>query len=96
MFLTSGTIEVTISLLVAPMSTALTNELLTLLSSHEEGVPDEVISAHFGSRYKDLVPVINDLLLHNRLQLFTCNTTTGVPVYRLIKEETANKLEGLG
>lgn len=74
---------------------SLTNELLALLSSHDAGAPDDLISSHFGSRYKDLVPVINDLLRTNRLQLFT-QGITGIPVYRAIKEETANKLEGLG
>lgn len=78
------------------MSSAnLANELLALLASREEGVPDDRILAHFGPRYKDLVPVINDLLRSNRLQLFT-QGAGDVPVYRAIREDIANKLEGLG
>jgi hypothetical protein len=73
----------------------LTTELLNFLFAYENGVPDGQISQHFGSRYKDLVPVINELLRTNRLQLFT-QGTSGIPVYRAVKQETVHKLEGLG
>jgi cytochrome c-type biogenesis protein CcmH/NrfF len=68
-------------------------ELLNLLNSNESGLSDEQISGHFGARYGELVPILNDLLSMNRLQLFTQG---GVLIYRLVREETAAKFEGLG
>jgi hypothetical protein len=68
-------------------------ELLQLLNSNENGLSDEQISNHFGPRYAELVPILNDLLSMNRLQLFTQG---GVLIYRLVREETAAKFEGLG
>jgi DNA-directed RNA polymerase III subunit RPC6 len=74
-------------------STTLGTELLALLQTNDEGLSDEQISAHFGSRYPDLVPVINDLLAVNRLQLLTQGD---ILFYRIVQEETAAKFEGLG
>ena len=71
----------------------LTNELLFLLQANENGLSDQQISAHFGSRYTDLVPIINVLLGNNRLQLFT---QAGVLIYKIVKEEIAAKFDGLG
>lgn len=75
------------------MSAGLSNELLMLLQANENGLSDEQISSHFGHRYPDLVPIINDLLGSNRVQLFTQG---GVLVYKVVHEETAAKFEGLG
>lgn len=75
------------------MTSAISDELLTLLEANESGLSDEQISSHFGDRYATLVSTINDLLSMNRLQLFTSN---GVLVYKIVREETAAKFEGLG
>eukprot|EP01039_Chlorochromonas_danica_P002818 gene2818-3072_t len=76
------------------MTTAgLSEELLRLLLASEEGISDEQIRSHFGGRYEQLVPAINDLLASNRLLLFT---QAGSLVYKAVKEETAMKFEGLG
>jgi hypothetical protein len=72
---------------------SLTDELLTLLHTNEEGLTDEQISNHFGPRYTDLVLVINELLATNRLQLFT---QANALVYKVVREETAAKFDGLG
>jgi hypothetical protein len=77
------------------MANNLARELLTFLHLNADGTTDEKVLEHFGVRYKDLVPVINELLQSNRLQLFT-QGDYGATVYRAIKEETANKLDGLG
>lgn len=74
-------------------ATQLAEELLSLLNANESGLSDEQISTHFGPRYGELVHILNDLLSMNRLQLFTQG---GVLIYRLIREETAAKFEGLG
>lgn len=74
----------------------LTQELLSLLQRRSEGVTDEELSTHFGSKYLQLPPVINELTSANRLSLFAPGGVGLPAVYRIIKEETANKLEGLG
>ncbi len=71
----------------------LTNELVFLLHANENGLSDQQISAHFGSRYSDLVPIINAMLSNNRLQLFTQG---GTLIYKYVREEVAAKFEGLG
>jgi hypothetical protein len=71
----------------------LANELIDFLTSQADGASDERISQYFGPRYKDLVPVINELLRTNRIQIYTRG---GFPFYRCIKEDTASKLDGLG
>ncbi len=75
------------------MAAALGSELLRLLQANESGLSDQQISSHFGSRYSELEPIINDLLGMNRMQLFTQN---GMLVYKIIQEETAAKFDGLG
>jgi hypothetical protein len=72
----------------------LENEIVQLLQTHENGLSDEQISMHFGARYADLVSILNNLLALNRLQLF--RGPGGSLIYKLIREETAAKFEGLG
>jgi hypothetical protein len=62
-------------------------------STFHGGIPDEHIKTYFGERYEQLASAINELLQLNRLQLFTQGTLL---VYKAIKEETAQKFEGLG
>ena len=73
--------------------THLGDELLFLLQSNESGLSDEQISHHFGDRYPQLVPIINDLLGVNRLQLFHQGKSL---VYKIVHAETAAKFDGLG
>jgi hypothetical protein len=75
------------------MDASISEELLRLLLASEDGLPDEQVRAHFGTRYEQLVPAINDLLASNRLLLFT---QSGSLLYKAVKEETAMKFEGLG
>jgi hypothetical protein len=75
------------------LHSALTAELFSLIQGSEEGISDESIRSHFGPRYEQLAPAINDLLANNRLLLFTQG---GALVYKAVKEETAAKFEGLG
>ena len=72
---------------------AIADELLRVLLAHEDGISDDQLRAVFNERYEQLAPAINDLLGHNRLQLFTQGSTL---VYKAIKEEIAQKFEGLG
>lgn len=76
----------------------LSEELLQVIqqSSGGEGggASDEQLRAAFGSRYSQLEPAINELLAHNRLQLFT--DQSGALVYKAVGEEIAIRLQGLG
>ena len=49
---------------------AITEELLQVLHQSDDGVADSEIKKYFGERYTELVPVINELLGSNRIQLF--------------------------
>lgn len=71
----------------------LADELLRVLLAHEEGLTDDVLRVQYGARYETLPGAINELLSLNRVQLFTQGTTL---LYKAIKEETAQKFEGLG
>ncbi len=71
---------------------AIATELFQFLSEHENGASDDLIRRHFGDRYEFLAAGINELLSINRLQLFT---QAGSLVYKVIKESTAVKFEGL-
>lgn len=72
----------------------LSEEFLGLLNAHsDEGVMDTKVKEHFGSRYSELADVINSLMQSNRIQLFQLG---GILIYKIIKEETAVKFEGLG
>ena len=73
--------------------TSLAEEFMNLLKYHEDGLSDNAVKEHFGSRYPDLASIINDFMDANRLQLYT---QAGVLVYKIIKEDTAAKFEGLG
>lgn len=75
------------------MSAGLSEKLLSLLNAHEDGVPDNVLRENFGGQYEAMVPIINDLLGANRLQLFMHGNMV---VYRLVHAEKAIKFEGLG
>eukprot|EP01041_Mallomonas_annulata_P007617 gene7617-15600_t len=72
---------------------SLSEKLLKLLNENEEGYPDTGLRECFGDKYEGLVPIINDLLGSNRLQLLMQGN---VVVYKLIHEEKAAKFEGLG
>ena len=68
--------------------------LVQKLQEHEDGLSDEDIRRIFGDRYgQDLVQILNNLLSLNRLQLFHKGD---ILIYKLIREETAIKFEGLG
>lgn len=68
-------------------------ELLQYLLSSEEGYSDDQLKRHFGDRYIQLVPHVNELLAGNRLQLYNQGDSL---YYKAIKEETAAKFAGLG
>ena len=73
---------------------AIGDEFLRLLQSFEDGLQDSQLKEHFGeNQYGGLEPIINELIAANRLQLFTQGDML---VYKLIREETALKFEGLG
>lgn len=72
---------------------SLRDEFSRLLNSNDNGLPDSQLKDHFGERYAGLAVIINDMLSSNRLQLFTQG---GMIIYKLIREETAIKFEGLG
>lgn len=76
-----------------PPLSAIAGELLRVLLGNEDGVSDEQLKAVFGARYELLAPAINELLTLNRVQLFTQGSAL---VYKAIKEEIAQKFEGLG
>jgi len=66
-------------------------KLIGLLQLNEEGLSDEILKLHFSN--EELVPVINDMLKVNRLQLYVQGSGL---VYKLVNESRAVKLEGLG
>jgi hypothetical protein len=45
--------------------------LQVLHSNQEDGVSDNDIKLHFGDSYTELVPIVNELLRTNHIQLFT-------------------------
>ena len=70
------------------------DEFLGLLSAHEaNGISDQKLREHFDGSYEQLVPIINELLQANRLQLFYQGSNL---IYKLLNENTAAKFEGLG
>jgi hypothetical protein len=71
----------------------LADELLRVLLAHEEGLTDDALRVQYGARYESLPTAINELLGVNRVQLFTQGNSL---LYKAIKEETAQKFEGLG
>jgi hypothetical protein len=71
----------------------LATELLQYLLSSDEGYSDDQLKRHFGDRYIQLVPHVNELLMFNRLQLYNQGESL---YYKAIKEETAAKFAGLG
>jgi hypothetical protein len=72
---------------------SLQEDLLRILNDNQGGVSDNALRTHFSSKYQDLVPVINDLLQGNRLQLFMQGD---ILFYRIVQEEVAAKFDGLG
>ena len=72
---------------------AIADELLRVLLAHDEGVADEQIKEHFGSRYELVAGAINELSACHRLQFFKQGNSL---VYKAIREETAVKFDGLG
>ena len=74
--------------------TTVHDEFLGLLSAHEaQGISDQKLRDHFASSYEQLVPIINELLQANRLQLYYQGSNL---IYKLLNENTAAKFEGLG
>jgi DNA-directed RNA polymerase III subunit RPC6 len=71
----------------------LATELLQYLLSSDEGYSDDQLKRHFGDRYVQLVPHVNELLMFNRLQLYNRGESL---YYKAIKEDTAAKFAGLG
>lgn len=76
------------------------DEFWHLLQKYENGLDDIIVREHFQSGYSaELTSVINALVASNRIQLYTTtsnkNGEMGL-VYKLVKEETALKFEGLG
>jgi hypothetical protein len=69
------------------------DEFLRVLLAHEDGITDDVLRGQYGVRYEALPAAINELLGINRIQLFTQGNSL---LYKAIKEETAQKFEGLG
>jgi hypothetical protein len=49
---------------------SLSDQLLQVLHGNEDGVSDNELKRYFGDRYGELVPIINELLGANRIQLF--------------------------
>jgi hypothetical protein len=76
-----------------PPLSAIADELLRVLLGQEDGMSDEQLRTVFGQRYELLAPAINELLTMNRVQLFTQGSSL---VYKAIKEEIAQKFDGLG
>lgn len=71
----------------------LQTHLVQKLQEHEGGLSDEELQNIFGDRYgQELVEILNHLLNLNRLQLLKKGD---VLIYKLIREETAIKFEGL-
>lgn len=75
------------------MNSNLLDDLLHVLHSNESGISDNALRSTFGSKYSDLVPIINDLLQSNRLQLLMQGDTL---FYKIVQEEIAAKFNGLG
>lgn len=75
------------------MNASLSEKLVSLLNAHEDGLPDNSLREHFGSSYEAMVPIINDLLSSNRLQLLQSGSMV---VYKLVHADKAIKFEGLG
>ena len=72
----------------------LKNELIRLIESYgSEGISDKQIQDHFGSRYLECCPALNELLQSHRLKLLE---SFGAPKYGIYTEEIAVKLETLG
>jgi DNA-directed RNA polymerase III subunit RPC6 len=71
-------------------------QLIETLGGSETGLSDVALKEKFGARYESLVPVINELLGENRLELYRNNSAGGAGlVYKLVDEQTASKLQGL-
>jgi DNA-directed RNA polymerase III subunit RPC6 len=73
----------------------LKEDLVSFLSSSgsDSGVSESSIRQHFGSEYEKVVPVFNELLGGNRIQLF--QQSSGEMWFKLIDEDKASKLVGL-
>lgn len=72
---------------------SLSEELIQFLELHVDGASDVQLQDHFKERYSSLPGIINGLLAHNRLKLFTLN---GSLIYKAVNEAVAAKFEGLG
>ena len=68
-------------------------ELLSLLGSDRNGVSESAIRERFGANYESMVPILNELLGSNRVQLFT--QSNGDMIFRLVDEDKAVKMIGL-
>jgi DNA-directed RNA polymerase III subunit RPC6 len=72
---------------------SLKDRLIGLLSSTQTGCSESTLRGHFGSEYESIVPILNELLNSNRIQLFT--QAAGDMIFKLIEEEKAMKMHGL-
>lgn len=72
---------------------SLRERLLALLAASSSGVTDSALKHAFGAEYEMMVPVLNELLGQNRIQLFT--QSSGEMLFRLINEDKAAKMSGL-
>lgn len=74
-------------------SLSLKDQLLAFLASKPSGASDTEIRQSFGNNHELLLPIINELLIQNRLQLL--QLAGGETVLRIIDEDKAAKLSGL-
>ena len=72
---------------------SLRERLLALLGTAASGATDSELKQNFGSDYEMIVPLLNELLGQNRIQLFT--QSSGEMVFRLVNEDKAAKMNGL-
>ena len=73
----------------------LERRLLELLKNEPDGLTDAQITEAFGVKaYKQLVPVINELSMQNRINFVQLGSGKGV-LFKLVDEQIAQKLGGL-
>jgi DNA-directed RNA polymerase III subunit RPC6 len=79
--------------IVVEMSASLRDRLVGMLTAELAGVSESAIRSRFGTDYEALVPILNELLGMNRIQLFT--QASGDMIFKLVDEDKAAKLVGL-
>lgn len=71
---------------------SLATAFIDLLRNSGESVPDAELQQHFGEKYKDLVPVINDLSKQGRIKMLYHGAEL---VYDLVSDREAQQMKGL-